>query len=146
MGLNIAFQIASFQVAAHTNCEIQLRECFLLQRPPCSALCRGLLRMTTFPKEDGLQLPQHNPKQPVSWLNAITTFQPLMTTGKPSSIILHAVCIPGAAYHTGFFGSEWSNIVPAGKNFCRLQLVGFLCKFNSFLLPDFWLINTEETT
>lgn len=120
------------RVAGHMNCG----NCFPLQRsaeyhhPPQK-------RLTAAPQHGALTaslLAKGNSCVPISGDNR-----------KPWIIALHAACIPGAAHHTGFFfASEWPNIRPAGKNFHRLQLVGFLCKLNSTLLPNFWLIKNNQ--
>lgn len=95
----LLFKLPLFKtVAAHTNCGIELRDCFLLQRPPRSALCRGLQAPASWgspPSQGGLTAApcaKGNCRFPTSEGN-----------GKPSFIISRAVCIPGATYHTGFF-------------------------------------------
>lgn len=45
----LLFKLPLFNtVAAHTNCRLEQRDCFLLQRPPRSALCWGLLALASW--------------------------------------------------------------------------------------------------
>lgn len=92
----------SFHVSkCFSNC-LKRGGCFLLTRPPRSALRRGLLALgtTTVPKQGWPQLPAEAARL---LPRAASALEPARGHGKLYIIILQTVCIPGATYCRGFF-------------------------------------------
>lgn len=147
----LLFQLPLFKtVAAHRNCGVKLRDCFLLQNPLRSALCRGLLA----PAED-----HHLPQGGLTAAPCRVTLSgqspgqrqppPSNQWGRSETLVSYFPC----SLHTWRYLShslflllndQMSRL--QGRTSNMLQLVGFLCKFNSISLPNFRLMNTEETT
>lgn len=146
----LLFKLPLIKMAgAHMGME--LKGCFLSQRPPRSALWRALLAPASWgsspsPRRADRSSPPCNPKRPVSWPKAITAFQPVTTTGNPHLFFcMQFAYLELLITQVSLLLNDQTSCLQR-RNFYRLQLVGFLCKFNSVSLPDVWLINAEETT
>lgn len=119
----LLFQLPLFKtVAAHRNCGVKLRDCFLLQNPPGSALCRGLLAPASWGSPPSPRRADHsslpcNLKRPVSWPKATTAFQPVRTTGNPCFLFSMQFAYLELLITQSFFAPEWPNATPAGKDF-----------------------------